>query len=221
MRGSRNAADATPSTFQKNSDLQVIRLHTLFEHYVAMSPVAGSVHPRISLTFPIELMKLRRVYRHDSPLANTGASPNARFASFRELQHDIGSGDPSQRPGRAYPRARSVSKQLILGPKNAAQKRLGKRQWRCCVSHDCILPWSPTPAQHPDTEVRIFGVRQIPHLDGKHLRHLRFQRPVRAQRNAIRVQVTTRQCESYIQTGRAAGISKPLSFLRNDSENFG
>ena len=25
-------------------------------------------------------MKLRRVYRHDLPLANTGASPNARFA---------------------------------------------------------------------------------------------------------------------------------------------
>jgi hypothetical protein len=73
MRGSRNAADATPSTFKKNSDLQVIGLHTLFEHYAAMSPVAGSVHPRISLTFPIELMKLRRVYRHGSPLANTGA----------------------------------------------------------------------------------------------------------------------------------------------------
>jgi hypothetical protein len=52
----------------------------LFEHNAAMSPVAGSVHPRISLTFPIELMKLRRVYRHGSPLANTGASPNARFA---------------------------------------------------------------------------------------------------------------------------------------------
>jgi len=50
----------------------------LFEHYAAMSPVAGSVHPRISLTFPIELMKLRMEYRHDSPLANTGASPNAR-----------------------------------------------------------------------------------------------------------------------------------------------
>jgi hypothetical protein len=38
---------------KKNPDLQVIGLHTLFEHYAAMSPVAGSVHPRISLTCPI------------------------------------------------------------------------------------------------------------------------------------------------------------------------
>jgi hypothetical protein len=54
MRRSRNAADPARFDLFKHSDLQVIGLHTVFEHHAAMSPVSleAFIH-EYRLTFPI------------------------------------------------------------------------------------------------------------------------------------------------------------------------
>jgi hypothetical protein len=95
-----------------------------------------------------------------------------------------------------YVRISTPVKKLIFSPENNPQQRLIKRQWHCGVSHHHVFPRSPTPA-HLTRLDRSKNGKSSDRLSSanllrgpKYFRNLRFQRPVRAQHNAIRTQVT-------------------------------